>query len=220
MLAYTYSHSLDDFSGDASGTSDVNAVPGNQFVIKNHASSDFDRRQRFVLSGFYNAPNPFAARTPAAHWIGGGWALSAIATIQSGTPFSVLTSSTAFVNARADWNQATPNCNPAGSGSVESRLNGYFNASCFVPARAPGDFGTTGRNILRGPDQSDIDLSLIKTVPLAEGTNLEFRAEFFNALNHPSFANPVNSLSSANITQIVSTTTGPRSIQLALKLRF
>jgi len=52
MLAYTYSHSLDDFSGDASGTSDVNAIPGNQFVIRNHASSDFDRRQRFVLSGF------------------------------------------------------------------------------------------------------------------------------------------------------------------------
>jgi len=105
------------------------------------------------------------------------------------------------VNARADWNPATPNCNPAGSGSLESRLNGYFNASCFVPARAPGDFGTTGRNILRGPDQSDIDLSIIKAVPPAEGANLEFRAEFFNALNHPSFANPVNSLSSANVTQ-------------------
>ena len=220
MVAYTYSHSLDDFSGDPSGTSDVNAVPGNQFVLKNYASSDFDRRQRFVLSGVYSAPNPFAASTPAARWLGAGWALAAIATVQNGTPFSVLTSSTAFVNARADWNPAAPNCNPASSGSVEGRLNGYFNVSCFVPATAPGDFGTTGRNILRGPDQSDIDLSIVKTVPLAERTNLEFRAEFFNALNHASFANPVNSLGSANVTQIVATTTGPRSVQLALKLRF
>ncbi len=220
MVAYTYSHSLDDFSGDPSGTSDVNAVPGQQYVLKNYASSDFDRRQRLVLSGLYTVPNPWARQSAVARRIGEGWALAAIATVQSGTPFSVLTSSTAFVNARADWNSALPRCNPAGSDGVEGRLNGYFNVSCFVPATAPGDFGTTGRNILRGPDQSDIDLSLIKSVPLAERRALEFRAEFFNLLNHASFANPVNSLSSANVSQIVATTTGPRSMQLALKLKF
>lgn len=220
IVAYTYSHSLDDFSGDASGTSDVNAVPGNQYVIKNYASSDFDRRQRLVFSGFYSVPTPWTSHSAAVRRIGEGWALAAIATVQSGTPFSVLTSSTAFVNARADWNPAAPACKPRGSGGVEGRLNNYFNASCFVPATAPGDFGTTGRNILRGPDQGDIDLSIIKAVSMAERRTLEFRVEFFNALNHPSFANPVNSLTSANVAQIVATTTGPRAIQLALKFKF
>ena len=220
LISYTYSHSLDDFSGDASGTSDVNAVPGNQSTLNNRGSSDFDRRQRFVLSGVYNLPKLYRGSSGPAHDIANGWTLSAIVTIQSGTPFSVLTSSTAFVNARADWNPAEPNCAPAGSDGVESRLNAYFDVSCFAPATAPGDFGTTGRNILRGPAQSDVDLSAVKSLALGERTRFEFRTEFFNALNRPSFANPVNSLSSANVAQIVATSTGPRVIQLAAKVNF
>jgi hypothetical protein len=220
LISYTYSHSLDDFSGDASGTSDVNAVPGNQSTLNNRGSSDFDRRQRFVLSGVYNLPKLYRGSSGPVWDIANGWTLSAIVTIQSGTPFSVLTSSTAFVNARADWNPAEPNCAPAGSDGVESRLNAYFDVSCFAPATAPGDFGTTGRNILRGPAQSDVDLSAVKSFALGERTRFEFRTEFFNALNRPSFANPVNSLSSANVAQIVATSTGPRVIQLAAKVNF
>ena len=56
IAAYTYSHSLDDYSGDPSGTSDVTVVPGNQEVLNNYASSDFDRRHRFVFSGIYDFP--------------------------------------------------------------------------------------------------------------------------------------------------------------------
>jgi len=220
LAAYTYSHSLDDFSGDASGTSDVHVVPGNQAVQHNYASSDFDRRQRFVFSGVYDPPALYRGSSAFARRIANGWGLAAIITVQSGTPFSVLTNSTAFVNARADWNPAQANCAPLAGGGVASRLNAYFNVSCFVPATASGDFGTTGRNILPGPGQSDVDLSAIRSFALSERTRLEFRAEFFNTLNTVNFANPVNSLSSANVAQIVSTTTGPRVVQLALKLSF
>lgn len=138
-------------------------------------------------------------------------------TLQSGTPFSVLTNATAFVQARADF---VPGCDPSRSGSVESRLSDYFNTSCFKPATALGDFGDTGRNMLRGPDQKNVDISLIKYFPLSERSKLEFRAEFFNAFNMVSFANPINIVESANDGQIVSTTTGPRVIQFALKLNF
>jgi hypothetical protein len=148
-----------------------------------------------------------------------GWELATILTLQSGTPFSVLTNETAFVQARAD---AVPGCNPVLGGSVESRLGKYFNTSCFTPApaTAAGGFGDTGRNILRGPNQRNVDFSLVKFFPITERTKVEFRSEFFNVFNMVSFANPINLLASANVGQIVATTTGPRVIQFALKVSF
>jgi hypothetical protein len=52
LAAYTYSHSLDEYSGDPTGTSDVTVVPGNQVTLNNYASSDFDRRNRVVSAAF------------------------------------------------------------------------------------------------------------------------------------------------------------------------
>ena len=219
LAAYTWSHSLDDYSGDPTGTSDVTVVPGNQApgFLNNRASSDFDRRNRFVFSGRYELPKFYKGGSAFARQAANGWELDTILTLQSGTPFSVLTNATAFVQARAD---SVAGCNPAGSGSVQSRLLDYFNTSCFTPATALGDFGTSGRNILRGPAQQNVDISVIKYFPVTERTKLEFRSEFFNAFNNVSFANPVSILASANVGQIVTTTTGPRVVQFALKLNF
>jgi len=218
LAAYTYSHSLDDYSGDPSGTSDVTVVPGNQAVLNNYASSDFDRRHRLVFSGIYDLPKLYKGDSGFAKQALNGWELATVFVVQSGTPFSVLTNETEFVQARAD---AVAGCNPKLSGSVNSRLNEYFNTACFTPAVAPGDFGTTGRNILRGPAQQNVDLSLIKFFPITERIKLEFRTEFFNVFNNVSFANPINIVESPAIDgHIVATTTGPRVIQFALKLTF
>jgi Carboxypeptidase regulatory-like domain len=217
LASYTYSHSLDDYSGDPSGTSDVTVVPGNETVLNNYASSDFDRRHRFVFSGLYDLPSFYKGSSWFAKEAVNGWKLSTILTVQSGTPFSVLTNATAFVEARAD---SVPGCNPNLTGSVKSRLDEFFNAACFTPATALGDFGTTGRNILQGPNQKDVDISIAKLFPVTERANLEFRSDFFNAFNQVSFANPVNILASANVGQIVAATVGPRVIQFALKLNF
>ena len=219
LASYTYSHSLDDYSGDPTGTSDISVVPGNEAVLNNHASSDFDRRHRLVFSGIYDLPKFYKGDSHIVRQAMNGWELASILTLQSGTPFSVLTNETAFVQARAD---AVAGCNPVLSGSVESRLGKYFNTACFTPAAASaaGGFGDTGRNILRSPNQRNVDISLIKYFPITERTKLEFRSEFFNAFNMVSFANPINLLSSANVGQIVATTTGPRVIQFALKVNF
>lgn len=217
--SYTYSHSLDDYSGDPTGTSDVTVVPGNQApgFLNNYASSDFDRRHRFVFSGIYDLPKFYEGESRFARQAMNGWELASVLTLQSGEPFSVLTNETAYVQARADL---VPGCNPALAGNVESRLNEYFNAACFAPASTIGDFGTSGRNILRGPNQENVDISIIKYFPLTEQMKVEFRSEFFNAFNMVSFANPINIVESGNVGQIVATTTGPRVIQFALKLNF
>jgi hypothetical protein len=221
LAAYTWSHSLDDYSGDPTGTSDVTVVPGNQApgFLNNHASSDFDRRERFVFSGIYDLPKFYKGSSGFARQAANGWELASILTLQSGTPFSVLTNDTAFVQARAN---AVAGCDPALSGSVESRLSKYFNTACFTPApaTAAGGFGNSGRNILRGPNQKNVDISIVKYFPVTEQVKVEFRSEFFNAFNLVSFANPINLLSSAANGQIVETSTGPRVIQFALKLSF
>jgi len=225
LASYTWSHSLDDYSGDSTGTSDVSVVPGNQApgFLNNYASSDFDRRHRFVFSGLYDLPKFYKGGSGFARQAVNGWELASVFVWQSGTPFTVVTNANEAIQARADY---VPGCNPVLGGSVESRLTQYFNTACFTDATALGDFGTSGRNILRGPDQENVDISIIKYFPFTERTKLEFRSEFFNAFNHASFANPVfpNTqyavLESGSAGQILTTSTGPRVIQFALKFNF
>ena len=99
------------------------------------------------------------------------------------------------------------------------------------------DFGNVGRNVLRGPGQSNVDFSVIKRFPFRESKNIEFRAEFFNLFNHVNFANPISNLSAVASTsidpnsgwiigspgdfgRIISTSNNPRMIQFAVKLNF
>ena len=221
LLAYTYSHSLDEYSGDASGTSDNSVVPGNQATLNDRASSDFDRRHRFVLSYIYDLPAFYKGGSRAGKLLMNDWQMAGILTFQSGTPFSVLTNANAFTQARADFAPGCTADSAALSGSVSGRLGAYFNnTTCFVAASGVGNFGNTGRNILIGPDQRNVDLSIIKFFPVTEAKRFEFRAELFNAFNTPSFANPVIIRASANFGQIVRTSTGSRVIQFAFKFNF
>ena len=99
------------------------------------------------------------------------------------------------------------------------------------------DFGNVGRNVLRGPRQTNVDFSVIKRFPLAESKNIEFRAEFFNLFNHVNFANPIGNLNAfassggsidangrivnpGDFGRLTSTSNNPRLIQIALKLNF
>ena len=118
------------------------------------------------------------------------------------------------------------NANVATSGSVRQRLNHYVNAAAFTAPPAIGDgtdFGDTGIGILLGPGQFNWDISLSKDTKvggLREDARLMFRAEFFNAFNHPQFGQPVNDASVPSFGQITSDTVAPRIIQLALKYVF
>ena len=114
-----------------------------------------------------------------------------------------------------------------------SYYDGGFPNPCFPqldPVNNPADrtYGL-GRNVLRGPTLTNLDIALAKTTAITERYKLEFRAEFFNALNHPEFAQPTLADNAANIyapTFGQITTTGtfrgatPRIGQVALRLTF
>jgi hypothetical protein len=112
-------------------------------------------------------------------------------------------------------------------GSIQHRLTNYFNQSCISPTwpiiGSDGigtAFGNSGVGIVTGPDQNNFDISLQKVLPMSESRSFVFRAEFFNAFNHPQFANPDVNTSDSSFGTITSTSINPRVIQLAVKFMF
>jgi hypothetical protein len=184
----------------------------------------------------------FAAATPAARRAVSGWTLAAIANLQTGFPFSPQLgyNPTGSGDTR---NPVRPDINPNfigslyTSGNTSARAARFFNPNAFH-APAFGIVGNLGRDTLTGPAYRNLDLSLAKTTELAESTRLQFRAEFFNILNHTNLQTPNAVVYSAGPTQgtaasqttaavlsptagVVTSTAGTsRQIQLSLKLLF
>jgi hypothetical protein len=212
-------------------------------VAAQRGVSDFDREHRFVISGTWNVPGPEHVTSAAVQKLGNGWSISGIVTLQSGLPFSILDSGAGTLFGPATI-YTTGNLAPGATlrdarrgGSVSSRVNEFFNTKAFVPAPFVPEgglidgkypvsgggtiFGSLGRNILRGPDQRDFDIAVIKTTALTERVKLMFRWEVFNILNRPNFANPANDVSTPSTFGVISAlTVNPRIMQYALKLEF
>jgi hypothetical protein len=113
------------------------------------------------------------------------------------------------------------------SGIGKKSINNWFDQSCFptsalAAALAGGTprFGNSGRNIIPGPGLVQVDASLIKRFSILDRFNTEFRAEFFNILNHPNFALPGSSIGTSSVGIISNTAASSRQIQLGLKMSF
>jgi hypothetical protein len=191
---YTFSHSIDD----ASSTFLIEAVnepPASQDIFNRKGSrgrSGFDIRHNFVGNFVYELP------FGRGSWFG-GWQLSSVASVHSNVPFTPMLS---FDN--ADLQAVTiperPNLvgNPYSGFCPNATRVGtpacWFNPSAFV-LPPPGQFGTAGRNSLRGPGFAEFDLAVRKVFHLARETQIVFGAEAFNLLNHPNFSVPTNTQS-------------------------
>jgi hypothetical protein len=163
----------------------------------------------------------------------GDWSLAAIATIQSGDALTIAqTNSTNVFGISEDRAQLSGTCSKSQlvkGGTIESKLGGYFNAACFTGSPVVGAdgigtaFGNSSTGIVNGPGQANLDLAFSKTVTLRwpiERSSLQFRAEFYNALNHTQFADPDTNFTSPTFGVISSTAVNARVGQLAVKLVF
>jgi len=161
------------------------------------------------------------------------WTASGVLTVQSGTALTIgYTNATNAFGISEDRAQLAGNCNGSNlvrHGSTETKVDGYFNASCFtLPPIIGADgvgtgFGNSSTGIVSGPGQSNLDLALMRNISLhfpREGSNLQLRAEFFNSLNHPQFSNPNATYGSPGFGLISSTSVNPRIGQVAAKLVF
>jgi hypothetical protein len=232
LASYTFSKTLDSDPSNINGTSAGNSLTlGNQNVpAQRWGRASFDRTHRFILSGVYQFPSPSDGWQKA---VLGGWSLAGVWTWQSGTALTIAyNNSTNVFGISEDRAQLAPGCSNANlvrPGSLESKLNNYFNTACFTTPPVIGAdgigtaFGDSGSGIVDGPGQFNVDLSLMRVVPMRwpkEGSALQFRVEFFNALNHPQFSNPNTTYGSSSFGIISSTSVNPRVGQLAIKLVF
>jgi Carboxypeptidase regulatory-like domain/TonB dependent receptor len=232
LASYTFSKTLDTDGAEINSTSSGNALTlGNQNSPGDRwGRASFDRTHRFVLSSTWNLPSPSAGLERA---VLGGWEVAAVATIQSGSALTISdTNANNVFGISQDRAQLSGTCSKnqlVNGGSIESKLGSYFNVACFTTPPIIGAdgigtaFGDSGTGIVVGPGQANVDLSLSKTIEVhwpIEKSSLQFRAEFFNMLNHPQFANPNTDFTSPTFGVISSTAVNPRVIQLALKILF
>lgn len=225
LATYTYSKSLDTASGSSDG-SVFNNLSGDQTnQAQAYGPSDFDRTQR--VAGSFVQPLPTLRWRFAKGKLGsrllGGYAVSGTGIVQSGLPITITNSGGAtYYGTDTSRGSFAPGATVAAAilkGRTESRLNAYFNTAAFV--QSPDVYGDTGRNILRGPMNRDLDFSLNKKTQLSEGVTAEFRAQAFNLTNTPNFANPASDVGTTSTFGVISSTVGnPRILQFALKFTF
>jgi hypothetical protein len=241
---YTIGKSL-DYNSSYFGSGNLPGEAGAPIDSRNlrleHGPSAFDVRQRFAASYSFSVPAPHGR---PGRVLLGGWTLSGITTLQTGTPFTVVLGGpdTSGFNQSVSGNSPNggnrpdvvkPGPLPQNNDSPDSA----FDTTSFAPNLA-GRNGTSGRNAYRGPGLANSDLSAVKTftvLPREPRVSMQVRADAFNLFNHTNFANPIADMNNANFGRItqtlgsaVGTSTGtsggpvggPRIIQLALRLQF
>ncbi len=231
LVSYSWSHSIDTDSGGSFGSPNLN--PANFQLDK--GSSDFDIRHRFVGSILYELPFGkgkalLASASPLVNQLVGGWQLNLIPSFQSGVNRNVTSpnlSTIAFVTQRADatgidsgsaFNVNGVSITPGQDFGGNNTSLYWFNPNAFSQTPALR-LGTSGRDIIASPGFANWDMSLFKNFYWRERASLQFRAEFFNTLNHPRFDPPNLDASSPFFGQI-QTAEPPRIIQLGLRIQF
>jgi outer membrane receptor protein involved in Fe transport len=252
QFSYTYGHSIDNASGFRSRDSRVPTYAWGQF----RGSSDFDLTHYVSVAATWELP--FAkAWSSGPKRLTRGWTLYPIVSYRSGLPLDVtaglsrtrtrpgpsaagdpqlvranLVSPISFTNI-----EAVTNASNGRSGNFyfdpaafeRASLLALYNNNAAVTNPALRTYGTLGRNAFRGPDRTNVNLTIGKVTDITERMKFEIRADFFNALNHPLFANPVTTITSGTFGQISSTgviTSGtagdqqPRVIQLSARFTF
>ena len=236
---YTWSKNLDD--GSAWNTSVSGNTPAfvsfplNPKVDWGPAATDV--RESSSINGSYDLPfgpgRHFlnSSSGPASYFVG-GWTASAIVAIQTGFPFSPQLGYNPPANGDSR-NPIRPNWNPNFTGNLYPHTVGeWFNPNAFIPPTVTvgtttyGTYGNVGRDSLVGPGLKELDFSAVKDTHITERLNLQFRAEFFNILNHTNFITP-NEVVYSSATQlsptagvITATSTTSRQIQFGVKLHF
>ena len=218
MANYTFSKAITDgWEGGGSTQSQIATCRS-----CDRGPTSYNSPHHFVVSAQYELPfergRAFGGNwNRAADALAGGWQVTAILTLVTGTPFSVLALNRTGSNFTVV--RANRTCD-GGSANLRDnvRSNGlqWFDTSCFS-APAAGYFGNSGRGVLLGPGTNNWNIGLQKNFRFTEAARLELRGEFFNAFNHARFGNPDATVGDLNF-GVISSASPPRLVQVAGRL--
>jgi hypothetical protein len=228
-LTYLVSYTRSKLIDDASSVFDASILTG---PVANFPVADsFNRRLErdystgdiphvFVTSAVWDLPFGPGRRMAPGGLVGAlvnGWTLSGVLILQSGMPVAI--TQTTNNNAFAGFGTQRPNLvgNPT-LPPAERTVNRWFDTAAFEPAPA-FTLGSSSRNPVRGPGYRNLDLALMRRVPLSGARALEVRAEMFNVTNRPHFMAP-NTVAGSAAFGTITAAGDPRVVQLALKFLF
>ena len=226
-ILYTYSKAM-DYTDTSNGTLSWNWTP---MWDRNKAVAGYDRTHNLQLHGTYSFPFGRGQKW-VTDGIGarilGGWTLNGILSRDSGTPFSI-SSSTASLNAPGNSQTADQVVSSVAILGGHGPNAPYFDPNAFAPVTAVR-FGSSGRDILRGPGLFNVDASLFREFVIREKVKAQFRAEAYSLTNTPQFGNPSATVSNATFTNgavtnlngydIISSAGGARQLRFGLKIFF
>jgi hypothetical protein len=245
--SYTFSKAIDGGDGAIASDSFVNSIPNLFFFLPStrRGLADFNVAHNFTGNWVWNVPNPLHGFAEAATR---GWQVGGIITARTGLPFTPLIGGDPLGLGNAGpFDYPNRLSGPGCDSLVNPRsATNYIKLQCFglpqatpaiaaqctpfstVPGTCSNLLGNAGRNVLIGPGLLNFDLSLIKETKITERLGVQFRAEFFNVINHANFNAPIlNSVlfnpdggGSQSAGQISSTSTSAREIQFGLKLSY
>jgi len=233
FAAYTFSKLIGTVDSsttflEASGAGSTQ--DNNNYLVSARALETYDVPQRLVLN--YSLELPFGrgqhflsnAGNGVNHLIN-GWRVSSITAFQHGYPLAI-TAQPEDISTKFGTGTIRPNrvagCSPKISGSAVSRLNKWFDTTCFVQPPTPFSFGNEGRTDSRIYAQGvdNWDLSLAKVNNITERVKMHFETEFVNAFNRVQFAPPNTQVGNPNYGKVTATANQPRLIQFALRFEF
>jgi hypothetical protein len=232
-VSYAWGKIID--SGSESANSNpgtfANSTPQLWFDGRNgRGLADFDIRQNLSVNFIWEIPSSKAGPR-VQQWASNSWQWGGILHVASGEPFTPIITGDPLGMKGDQFDRPDVLTGPGCRGSRVNPGNplDYIKTQCFAFPDPSTRFGDAGRNILIGPGILNLDTSLVRNIGGSEKLHAQFRAEFFNVLNHTNFASPVvttnnTSLFGANGAPIssagvlTSTTTTSRQIQFGLKL--
>lgn len=198
--AYTWSKAINMSDDDGWAGLPLTNMPS--ALERNRALAGYDRTHMFVMSWVYELPWGKGRPMPLsgfADWVVGGWRVNGIYSAYSGTPFTVSAGSASLntpgSSQTADQIAEVVKIGDVGPGTQYYTVTSFRDPNFQRPA-GTFRFGTTGRNVLRGPGFQKADLALFKDFNVTERLTLQFKAESFNFTNTPRFSNPASNVSS------------------------
>ncbi len=223
QLGYTYSHTNDSFNSGGSAGDLYNVSDPYKGWKYDFGPSAFDRRQIFFANFVYDIPLLKNSDNKLLKTTLGGWEVSGIISAVSGAPLNIGLNGQ---NVASVVPNSANRPDQTGSGNDPHTVNEWFDTSIYT-APAAGLWGDTPRNSVRGPGRDNWNLSLFKNFVFSEtrGSNLQFRAEFFNVWNHTQWQGDtqnggISTNYGASNFGAITNAYDPRTIQLALKLSF
>jgi Carboxypeptidase regulatory-like domain/TonB-dependent Receptor Plug Domain len=228
---YTWSKAIDNFPFGASATA---VVPGSGYSLPIYESnfkrldygpSDYDHRNVVSLSYVWLLPK-FTGGNAVARYVVNGWQTNGILAFRSGDPLTVTgagNSGTNLGRERGVWNGQNPYGGNA-CGSVTTACKSYLNPTKFstnpsYTVNLPLSYGNVVKGSFVGPQYTNWDVSLMRYFPVKEALQFQFRAEYFNVLNHTNFGDPTASVTNGAFGRVTSAS-DPRIGQMSLKLVF